>query len=351
MNKPPKYVITRQKKNKRRKRLRIFLYSSLILALSIFAIGSVYFYNVYTQAQEASEKIYKEIEPTRGSNDPDKEIKVSEEPFTVLLVGVENQDDTNGRSDVLLYMAVNPKKEEIKMLSIPRDTLVYIDELGYEDKIAHSYSFGDIQGTVDAVNELTNVPVDYYVETNFDGFVDVVDTFDGVEVDIPFTFRAQLADPQQWKTFSEGSAELDGREALAYVRMRKDDPQGDIGRTERQQEVVKAIVDKAVSVSSITRVGDVIEDLGNNVQTNIRPRKFMEFFQLYSDLKNTRIEQLTLDVNELYVEGTFFYQADEYSLEEIENSFEETLGTARSSYASEDQENSDSETEDADSDY
>ncbi|MDA6131333.1 LCP family protein, partial [Escherichia coli] len=82
----------------------------------------------------------------------------------------------------------------------------------------HSYSNGGIESTITTVNELLDIPIDYYITTNFDGFEDIVDTLGGIDVDVPFTFKAQLTDSLKWKTFREGNMELNGNEALAYVR-------------------------------------------------------------------------------------------------------------------------------------
>ena len=69
--------------------------------------------------------------------------------------------------------------------------------------------------------------------------------------------------------------------------MRKKDPQGDKGRNERQKEVIKAIIDKGTSFGTITKINDILGDLGENVKTNIPPSKFANFIKLYSKIKNT----------------------------------------------------------------
>lgn len=117
----------------------------------------------------------------------------------------------------------NPSDQTMKLLSIPRDTRVKIGDLGYKDKINHSYSEGGKELTIETVEGFLDIPIDYFVTVNFDGFISIVDLLGGVTVDVPFDFNDINA---KWERFyfTEGEMELDGEEALVYARMRKKDP-------------------------------------------------------------------------------------------------------------------------------
>jgi polyisoprenyl-teichoic acid--peptidoglycan teichoic acid transferase len=119
--------------------------------------------------------------------------------------------------------------------------------------------------------------------------------------------------------------DLNGNEALAYVRMRKSDPRGDIGRNERQQQVIKEIIDEGTSFSSITKIDDILNDLGENVKTNIPPSKFASFIKLYSKLKSTQINQLSLKGYDDYINDVYYYIPDQESLDDITLSINQTL--------------------------
>jgi polyisoprenyl-teichoic acid--peptidoglycan teichoic acid transferase len=312
----------RQKK----KKFRIWRVFTLIMLLSIIGGGSYFAYNLVNHAKSASKSIFQELDINKVPNHREEKIELTKDPFTVLLVGIEDQEGGE-RSDVIMLATVNPQTEEIYLLSIPRDTKTYIPELGYETKINHSYGSGGIESTISTVHELLDVPIDYYISTNFEGFEDIVDTLEGVTVDVPFTFKAQLTGSLKWKTFYKGEMELNGNEALAYVRMRKSDPKGDMGRNERQQQVIKAIVDKGTSFSTITKIDDLMDDLGDNVKTNIPPSKFASFVKLYSKLKDTNIQHLKLDGYDEYIDGVYYYIPSNESIEEVGYTLNNALGS------------------------
>src|SRR5699024_5353757 len=127
------------------------------------------------------------------------------------------------------------------------DSYVYIPEVGYNTKINHAHAYGGPRATSKAVEELLAIPIDYYVRINFEAFMDVVDALDGITVDVPYEFREQDSQDRANKIhLNPGVQKLDGEEALALARTRKLD--NDIERGKRQQEIVKALIDRAVSL-------------------------------------------------------------------------------------------------------
>ncbi|EPR30256.1 Transcriptional regulator, LytR family protein [Geobacillus sp. WSUCF1] len=300
----------------------------LVFLLLLGGVGA-FGYNIYSEAKQASSKIYQALDP---SSKPARNIEMRKDPFTVLLVGVENQyHDEEGRSDVVMLLTVNPKTNKVYLLSIPRDTRVYIPSEGRKDKITHSYSHGGIQSTIAAVNELINVPIDYYVTTDFEGFEKIVDSLGGVTVDVPFTFKAQLTGSLKWHTFHKGKQELNGNEALAYVRMRKSDPRGDFGRNERQKQVIRAIIDKSTSITSLPKLDDVIADLGDHVRTNIPPSELLSFIYVYQKMKNADVENLHLKGYDETINGVYYYIPDEQSVSSINETLRQALETSNAS--------------------
>lgn len=324
-------AVLRKKRKKRFVRL-----SLLFVILSLFAAGILFALDIFYSGYKATDSIYQKLGPEK--NKRAEEVVVTKDPFTIMLVGLENQEGGKGRSDVIMLISVNPQTEKITMLSIPRDTRTFIPDAGYEDKITHSYGHNGISSTIDTVEEMLDVPVDYYITTNFDGFEDIVDTLGGVTVDVPFDFKAQLTGSLKWKKYHEGEMDLNGNEALAYVRMRKSDPRGDLGRNERQQQVIKKIIDEGTSFSSITKIDDILNDLGENVKTNIPPSKFASFVKLYSKLKDTQITQLSLKGYDDYIDDVYYYIPDQDSLNDITLSINQTLDGESSYNSSEDTE-------------
>lgn len=136
----------------------------------------------------------------------------------------------------MILVTVNPALKSMKMLSIPRDTRTEIVGKGTIEKINHAYAHGAPAMAMDSVENLFNVNIDHYVSINMEGFKELIDALGGVTVNNNFAFSSGGYD------FPEGQQFLSGDEALAYTRMRKEDPQGDFGRAARQREIVQAVI-------------------------------------------------------------------------------------------------------------
>ncbi|MBY0123485.1 LCP family protein [Bacillus sp. S/N-304-OC-R1] len=322
--------MSKSRSNRRKgKKKRIWRNTVLFFLLLIIGGGSYFVFNLFYQAKLASDNIYQEIDRDKIKNHRTEDVKITKDAFNILLLGIDEQGGGK-RSDVLMLVTVNPQTEEVSMLSIPRDTRTMVPSAGFKTKITESYSYGGVESTIDTINQLLDVPIDYYITTNFEGFEDIVNTLGGVQVNVPFTFKAQLTGSLKWKTFYEGKMDLNGNEALAYVRMRKKDPQGDKGRNERQKEVIKAIIDKGTSFGSITKIDDILGDLGENVKTNIPPSKFASFVKLYSKLKNTEIQNLALKGYDQTINGIYYYIPEDESIKEISTILNNSLNNISS---------------------
>ncbi|WP_169713587.1 LCP family protein [Paludifilum halophilum] len=231
-----------------------------------------------------------------------REEKVTlEDPFTVLLIGtdVKKASNENWRPDVLMVAAVNPKKKSIKMISIPRDTYTEIANAnGAKNKINSSAYYGKKAGvgpvtnTVETVEELFNIPIDHYAKINFSGFIEIVDALGGVEVNSKFPFTMRLFNKMQH--YEKGTLQLDGERALGYVRMRKQDPRGDLGRNERQREVLQELVGKMVSIKSVTKIDDILKSVGDNVTYSIKLNELPALQSTYREIPKDHIDTIQL---------------------------------------------------------
>lgn len=319
--------ISRRSKQKQKKKRKIILLALVIS--SILLVGVIAFAISLTQeSKNATSKMYVPLE-----REEEEQTKLRITPFSILVAGVDDEKEAKyGRSDMLLLVTVNPKAEKISMVNIPRDTRLYIEELEREDKVNHAYSYGGINFTINALEKLLEIPIDYYVTTNFQGFEDIVDTLGGIEVDVPFTVDIQLADTLKWKTYTEGPMLLKGNEALAYVRMRKKDPEGDKGRNLRQKQVIQAILNESTRFSSVTKLDDLIENVGENVRTNMPTSDYLGFVKLYQEIKDSPIVPLTLEGQDERIYSKIenkelsYFIPNEASLEELKQNLKANLG-------------------------
>lgn len=318
-------------KEKARKRKGRWLQVVVVIFMTLFFLAAIFIGYYYWQVKKTAEQTFKEID--RATVPSTRQIETLEEPFSVLALGIEDYMDDVARTDVILFNIVNPKSKEVAMVTIPRDSYVFIESEGYQDKINHAYVFDGLEGTIKAIYNLLDIPIDYYVSTNFNGFTDMVDAVGGIDVNVPFTFEAKMINPSEWKTYTEGFAHLNGREALAYVRMRKTDPEGDFGRSKRQKEVIKAITDKAVSFDSLTRIDNMLQAVGNNVQMNIPYDKYLSFLNLGKDLINSKIDSIQLQGNGEYIGDIWYYILDEANVEKVKEHLKEMLSHTSPSQA------------------
>lgn len=180
---------------------------------------------------------------------------------TWLLIGSDSREDIDDpvlegaplgkfegqRSDTILIMSVPRIGTPLQLTSIPRDLVAVIPAYGQngekKNKINAAYAFGGPSLSVNTVEKLVGVQMDNYAEIGFAGLVNVVNSFNGITV-CP---SQDFSDEKSGLEIKQGCQNVDGLTALAYSRMRYADPKGDIGRTERQQEVVTQIVKKSLS--------------------------------------------------------------------------------------------------------
>lgn len=232
----------------------------------------------------------------------DKQVEMNSEPFTILLLGTDQRKRTDPvwRADVMILVAVNPKTHSAKVLSIPRDTYATIANTnGLKTKInsaaywGYKKDVGQVPNIRKTLEDLLHVPIDYYARINFQGFEDIVDALGGVEVNVQFPFH-QVAIGGDMVYFEPGVKELNGSEALAYVRMRKQDPRGDLGRNIRQREVVTELIDKIASFEGVGNFSKLMKAVGDNFEHSLEMEHFKALANIYRKIPKNNIENLEI---------------------------------------------------------
>ena len=286
-----------------------------ILLVLLIAGGGAYAYTVYHSLTTAVDTMHQPIEREKSEKRPEVITLTKEEdpdPFSVLLLGVDERQGDSGRSDTMIVLTVNPETKSIKMLSIPRDTRTEIMGRGVEDKINHAYAFGREEMSMATVEHLLDIPIDYYVKVNMEGFKDIVDAVGGIQVtnDLNFT--------EEGHQFNKGQIDLNGEQALAFVRMRKEDPNGDFGRQERQRQVIQGIISKGASLASLTRFDDIFEALGKNVRTNLTFTEMMDIQSNYKEAAET-IDQLQITGENKKIDDIFYVIVPDEQIQTVQN--------------------------------
>jgi len=239
---------------------------AVVVALSIVTgLGVVYFYR-HLNGNLTVIQIEDVLE-----NRPEKEaVEGPQDPLNVLVMGSDSRDcdgcgldnETGGNaSDTTILFHLSADRERAYGVSIPRDTIVdrpacKTEEGSKTEPVTdviwnEAFSIGGPTCTVQQFETLTGVFIDHIVVVNFAGFEDMVDAIGGVPVCIP----EDIVDPEHGINIPAGTREIEGREALNYVRARYTLGDGsDIGRIKRQQAFIAAMADKVISADTLARV-------------------------------------------------------------------------------------------------
>lgn len=291
----------------------------LLVTAILFAFSIILLSWFYSSIKSTAVNIHEPL-PLQVNSRLVEPLTVKElEPISFLLLGVDEREDDRGRSDTMIVVTVNPKIKTTKMLSIPRDTYVPIAGRLNHDKINHSYAFGGVQMSHETVQDFLDVPIDYVISLNMEGFVGLIDALGGVQVTNSLAFRVDEFH------YQKGDIQLSGEEALSYVRMRYDDPSGDFGRQERQKMVLKAIVNKAASLQSVFAYREVLDLVSDHVRTNLTFNE-MKFIQKNYVDSLKEVESLSFqNGSDQILQQIWYYLVDPAELEELQTVLKEHL--------------------------
>ncbi|WP_413378003.1 LCP family protein [Alkalihalobacillus sp. 1P02AB] len=289
---------------------KFFTIAGIVLGIMFLGVVGYGFY-LYNSVTNTVDRMHEPLERD-VSDKREKEVNMEEQdPMSFLIAGVDSRGDNHsGRSDTIIVMTVNPKEKSVKMLSIPRDTRTEIIGRGFQDKINHAYAFGGVQMTINTVENLLNIPIDHYASINMEGFKGLVDAIGGVTVENDFAFSSSGFN------FQEGEIFLNGDEALAYSRMRKQDPRGDFGRNDRQRQVVEAVIQEGAQFSSITKAGQILGAVGESVRTDLDLDGIWTIQSNYKEARHN-IEQMEITGNGTHIDGIYYLQVPDEEINRV----------------------------------
>jgi LCP family protein required for cell wall assembly len=308
---------TRRRKRRKPKKKRALKITMAIILVLILGVGA-YAYSIWHSVEKTFTQTHEPLNRDVSEKRSEKVSFSKRDPISILLLGVDQRAGDRGRSDSLILMTVNPKDQSMKMVSIPRDTRTEIVGKGTTDKINHAYAFGGVDMAVNTVEKFLDVPVDYYVQVNMESFKDIVDAVGGVTVNNDLNFH------YDGYSFKKGNLTLDGKEALAYSRMRKQDPRGDFGRQMRQRQIIEGVIEEGASVQSLANYGTILDTIGTNVRTNLT---FDDMKQIQSNYKDARhnVEQLQVDGKGEKINGIYYYAVSDATRQALSSKLKQHL--------------------------
>ncbi|GIF52130.1 LytR family transcriptional attenuator [Asanoa ferruginea] len=290
---PPASDPPSPQKRKRRK-LRLFLLITG-LVLVVLAGGGALAATLYVRGVEKSiDKVdaFTEV-PTQQRPE-----KVVADAMNILLLGSDSRDPDNtegSRSDTIILLHLPADRSSAQLISIPRDTWVHVPKSkngqhGNRDaKINASFAWGGLPLMVQSVEEFTKVRIDHVTLIDFAGFQEIVDALDGIDVNVDQNFTSHHP---PYRKFTKGTMHMDGTVALDFARQRKQLVDGDFGRIRHQQDVIRAILDKAASGGLLTNPGKLNSFLKATANA-VAVDKTMSIVDLAPQLRHLRSGNLT----------------------------------------------------------
>ncbi|MFZ5596406.1 MAG: LCP family protein [Bacillota bacterium] len=280
-----------------RLRNKVRLFFAVVLVLTLLVGGGLFAYGYF----------FKSPDTANNPNSGDEYVGT----INVLVLGVDARKGENmTRTDTIMLCTVDTNKNIMGVLSIPRDTRVYIPGHGY-DKINSASVYGGPELSMQVVSSLLGVPVNNYVLTNYEGFKEIIDKLGGVTINVEK--RMYHYDPQDGGAYNidlqPGLQKLDGEKALQFVRFRSM-PNGDIDRTGLQQQFIRALADQVLQPATVVKLPSLALSLSRAVETNLSMGDITKLARSARKMNSSNLVTQTLPGKFLNYDGISYWQVD-----------------------------------------
>jgi LCP family protein required for cell wall assembly len=217
----------------------------------------------------------------------------------IMLLGIDWRPESGGRADVMMLISINPNKNTVSVVSFPRDLYVHIPGRG-QDRINTAKAYGGFPLLQSTMEYNFWVRPDYYISTNMEGFVTIINSLGGIDV-YAAQYLSDRCDLEQAEngncTINPGLQKMDGQTALWYVRSRM--TSSDLDRTRRAQEVLQGIFKKLLSMNAVARAPDIYRQFKNTVETDMPLEEMLKLVPVAAQLNEPdRIKRYAIGYNE-----------------------------------------------------
>ncbi|MCG7407820.1 LCP family protein [Paenibacillus sp. ACRRX] len=313
---PPRQTARKQTKPavKKRKGMPTWLkwLLTIIMIVLIVIIGYATYILLYGNSK--LDKISTVTNKGEGTSTVTETLSPQTEPFSFVLMGIDYRKELPGlRTDVVMVGALHPKTKEAVLVSLPRDTYFQVGEYR-ADKLNHFYpKFHEMKkhNTLESASpedemkimlgQYLGMKFDHAAVINFQGFVDVVNALDGIEVNVDQNMCYRDRADGTNINLKAGFQEIDGQQALDFVRYRKSNcspmTKGttDFDRNMRQNAVLQELVGKMQSLGGITKVTSIIDALADNFKMDMTPDQMRSSIMTYLDINRKNIHYISVD--------------------------------------------------------
>lgn len=282
-----------KKRTKKYKKLKLFALVILLIPLGLLGYGYFQYYDAKTKAESALGSAHKkeEIEFNGEKHEQDK--------VHILLIGVDKRKgQVQSNSDTIMIAQFDPKNQKVKLATLMRD--MYVPIPGYSDsyKINAANFLGGPELVRKTIKENFGINTEYFVMVDFKGFETIIDTLnpDGIEIDVEKSMSKGIG-----VSLVEGTQKLNGKELLGYARYRQDS-ESDFGRTRRQQQVIKVLLDEVVSTNGISNAPRLLGAVQPYISTNISSVDSLSLIKEVLSNRPESVDTLTIPVQGSYTD-------------------------------------------------
>ncbi|WP_010272223.1 LCP family protein [Paenibacillus senegalensis] len=323
------------KATRQRQKKKLPVYGKILIVLGVIIVSLLIAAAVY--ANYLKDKVEDVIESV-GTPEvvlPEHSAKVK--PLTIMLLGIDHRKETGSlNTDVIMVISLNPEDKSATVVSIPRDVQMFPEGLPHR-KANYYYPYFYLQDqetafakTKQVFSDYLDIPIDYMVTINFEGFKKVVDELGGLMIDVDMDMCYIDNYDGTNINLKQGLQKLDGKEALDFVRYRKSSSRcavvtaesSDQERNIRQQQVIDAILKEMLSFNGISKAGQVIQSIGEEMKTDIPSSQIRNFITKYYNIDRSNIAYYSL-------RGTWispYIVLEEGELEAVQNALKAELG-------------------------
>ena len=308
LGKSENLIRVRKKRKQHKVRRAVIIALVCVLVLLGVGVGALALYvNSLNQALSFSDE--EELSNLKDVLYTADEADEEDDAFYILILGSDaREEDTASRSDVIMLVRVDPTQGTIHLISIPRDTRIYLEGYGYV-KINAAYAYGGAALAVSTVSEFAGVEISHYVEIHFEEFETLVDMMGGVWVDVPVS-NTQTGVTNTGVTILAGEPLMDGETALAFARERYGYSAGDYQRTENQRILVTALINQLLDLSAI-ELPSAIMQLATCVTTDYSVTDILQLALTFKDVDDLTIYSAVTPSSTATISGVSYVIADE----------------------------------------
>lgn len=292
------------KKKKKIVNYKRFAVVTITLVVSVFLLIFGYFYFYLTGFNNSAVDLDKKNSTSNLSKDEIEKLKTNGESCNILVMGVDvgtpgatNANDPK-RTDTMIVAHYNAENKNISLVSIPRDTLIKINNKNQKINAAHA--IGGVTYAVDAVEELLGIRIDYYGKINYEGFRNVIDAIGGVDMDITRNMHYDDSTQNLSINFEKGTTvHLDGKKAEEFFRWRKNNDgtgfkNGDLDRIENQHLFINKVMEKLKSPIIVLKIPSILSAIQNSVETNMDAKDILKYGYIFATIDKEKFSMDTI---------------------------------------------------------